>query len=147
MKEIKAYIRKSMADRVIQQLEQAGVKGMTVIDVAAIAGWADKESFSYSIEYVDKYSTVVKLEIVCEEKDTDVLSEIIVKYGKTGKSGDGMIFISPVEKSIKIKNNQINILKQIQKEKQNVKRHLKINFVRSCISYYSFCSGNNFCTG
>ena len=110
MKEIKAYIRNSMADRVIQKLEQSGVKGMTVIDVAALAGWADKESFSYSIEYVEKYSTVVKLEIVCEEKDTDVLSEIIVKYGKTGKSGDGMIFISPVEKSIKIKNNQINIL-------------------------------------
>ncbi len=110
MKEIKAYIRKTMADRVIQKLEQAGVKGMTVIDVAALAGWADKESFSYSIEYVEKYSMVVKLEIVCEDKDTDVLSDIIVKYGKTGKSGDGMMFVSPIEKSIKIRNNQLNIL-------------------------------------
>jgi nitrogen regulatory protein P-II 1 len=110
MKEMKAYIRKSMADRVIQKLEEVGVKGMTVIDVAALAGWADKESFSYSIEYVEKYSIVEKLEIVCEEKDTDVLSNIIVQYGKTGNSEDGMIFVSPIEKSIKIRNNQINIL-------------------------------------
>ena len=99
-----------MVDRVIQKLEQVGVKGMTVIDVAALAGWVDKESFSYSIEYVEKYSTVVKLEIVCEEKDTDVLNDISVKYGKTGKSGDGMIFVSPIEKSIKIKSGKINFL-------------------------------------
>jgi len=110
MKEIKVYLRKSMADRVIQKLEQAGVKGMTVIDVAALAGWADNESFSYSIEYVEKYSTVVKIEIVCEDKDTDILTDIIVKYGKTGKPGDGMLFVSPIEKSVKIKNNQINTL-------------------------------------
>ena len=110
MKEIKAYIRKQKADIVIEKLENAGVKGMTVLDVAALAEWADKESFSYSINYVQKYSTVVKLEIVCEDSDTEILAEIIQKYGKTGESGDGMIFISPVEKSIKIKNNQINIL-------------------------------------
>jgi len=110
MKEIKAYIRKQKADKVIAKLEEAGVEGMTVIDVAALAGWADKETFSYSIEYIQKYSTVVKLEIVCNNKDTNILTEIIAKYGKTGESGDGMIFISPVEKSIKIRNNQINIL-------------------------------------
>jgi nitrogen regulatory protein P-II 1 len=110
MKEMKAYIRKSMADRVIQKLEEVGVKGMTVIDVAALAGWADKESFSYSIEYVEKYSIVEKLKIVCEVKDTDVLTNTIVQYGKTGNSEDGMIFVSPIEKSIKIRNNQINIL-------------------------------------
>lgn len=110
MKEIKAYIRKQKAEIVIEKLEAAGVKGMTVLDAAALAAWADQEAFSYSIEYVQKYSTVVKLEMVCEDKDADILSEIIAKYGRTGKPGDGMIFVSPIEKSIKIKNNQINIL-------------------------------------
>lgn len=110
MKEIKAYVRKQKADTVISKLEEAGVKGMTVIDVAALAGWADKESYSYSIQYVEKYSMVVKLEIVCEDEDADKLTEIISTVGRTGKSGDGMIFISPVEKSVKIKNNQLNIL-------------------------------------
>jgi len=110
MKEIKAYIRKQKADIVIEKLEAAGVKGMTVLDAAALAEWADKEAFSYSIEFVQKYSTVVKLEIVCEDKDADQLADIIAKYGKTGKSGDGMIFISPVEKSLKIKSGEINII-------------------------------------
>lgn len=108
MKEIKAYLRRDKVDLVIQKLEEAGVKGMTVIDVYALSEWADKESFSYSIEFVEKYSNVTKLEIVCEDYDTDKLADIIAKYGHTGNSGDGMIFISPVEKSIKIKTNEIN---------------------------------------
>ena len=108
MKQIKAYIRHEKADIIIEKLEQAGVKGMTVIDVFALCEWADKESFSYSIKFVERYSKVIKLEIVCEDADAETLSTIISKYGKTGKSGDGMIFISPVEKSIKIRTNEVN---------------------------------------
>ena len=54
MKEIKAYIRKENADYVIKKLEESGVHGMTIIDVSALAEWADENSFSYSIEYVQK---------------------------------------------------------------------------------------------
>ena len=71
MKEIKAYVRNNKADIIIEKLEKAGVKGMTVLDANALAEWADKESFSFSIKYVEKYSTVVKLEIVCEDYDVD----------------------------------------------------------------------------
>lgn len=108
MKEIKAYVRKERADIIIEKLENAGVKGMTVLDANALAEWADKKAFSFSIEYVQKYSTVVKLEIVCDDSETDKLVDVITKYGKTGHSGDGMIFISNIEKSVKIKNGEIN---------------------------------------
>ncbi|MFZ6032150.1 MAG: P-II family nitrogen regulator [Melioribacter sp.] len=108
MKEIKAYIRRERADLIIQNLESAGVKGMTVIDVYALCEWADQDSFSYSIEFVEKYSKVIKLEIVCDDEEVEKLSEIILRYGHTGKSGDGMIFISPVETSIKIKTKEKN---------------------------------------
>jgi nitrogen regulatory protein P-II 1 len=110
MKEIKAYIRKSQADITIEKLEQAGVKGMTVLDVNALAEWADKEAFSFSIQYVDKYSTVVKLEIVCEDDETDKLTGVIAKYSHTGKSRDGMVFVSGIEKSIKIRTGVVNKL-------------------------------------
>lgn len=110
MKEIKAYIRKERAEKVIEKLEEAGVKGMTVLDANALAEWADKEAFSFSINYVQKYSTVVKLEIVCDDTDTDKLSEVIREFGKTGNSGDGMIFISGIEKSIKIRTGEINLI-------------------------------------
>ncbi|MBU2493279.1 MAG: P-II family nitrogen regulator [Bacteroidetes bacterium] len=110
MKEIKAYVRKERADIIIEKLENAGVKGMTVLDANALAEWADKKAFSFSIEYVQKYSTVVKLEIVCEDSETDKLIDVIAKYGKTGSSGDGMIFVSTIEKSVKIKNGAVNVV-------------------------------------
>ncbi|KAB2847721.1 MAG: P-II family nitrogen regulator, partial [Ignavibacterium sp.] len=100
--------RKERADIIIEKLENAGVKGMTVLDANALAEWADKKAFSFSIEYIEKYSTVVKLEIVCDDSETDNLVDVIAKYGKTGHSGDGMIFISNIEKSVKIKNGEIN---------------------------------------
>jgi nitrogen regulatory protein P-II 1 len=108
MKEIKAYIRQSKTDIVIEKLEASGIRGMTVIDVHALCDWADKDSFSYSIEYVEKYSTVVKFELVCDDSDVDKLVEVISKYGRTGKSGDGWIFVSPVDKSVRIKTGAVN---------------------------------------
>lgn len=111
MKEIKAYIRHNRADIVIQNLEAAGVKGMTVLDANALAEWADNEAFSYSIKYVQKYSTVVKIELVCDNSEADKLVEVISTYGKTGESGDGWIFVSEIEKSVRIKTGEINIIK------------------------------------
>ena len=109
MKEIKAYVRKEKADIVIEKLEDAGVRGMTVLDANALAEWADKNAFSFSIEYVQKYSTVVKLEIVCDDAETDKLVNVIAKYGKTGTSGDGMIFISTIDSSLKIRTGEKNV--------------------------------------
>jgi len=108
MKKIIAYIRKEKADTVIAKLEEAGVKGMTLIDASAIAEWADKEAFSYSIEYVQKYSRVVKIELVCNNEDADNLVEIISTYSKTGRSGDGWIFIAPIDKAVRIKTGVVN---------------------------------------
>ena len=111
MKEIKAYIRKEKADIVIRKLQEAGVTGMTVLDVNALAEWADKKAFSYSIEYVQKYSTVIKIELICNKKDVDKLMHVIIKYGHTGKSGDGWVFISNIEKSVRIKTGEKNMIK------------------------------------
>ena len=111
MKEIKAYIRKDRIDTVIGNLEEAGVKGMTVIDVNVLADWADKNSYSYSIQYVQKYSAIVKIELICEENEVGKLVNVIAKFGHTGKSGDGWVFVSNVEKSIRIKTGEINVIK------------------------------------
>ena len=110
MKEIKAYIRKEQAEIVIRKLERAGVTGMTVLDANALSQWADSESFSYSIDLVQKYSTVVKIELICAANRVDILTEVIKKYGYTGKSGDGWIFVSNVEKSIRIRTGEINVI-------------------------------------
>ncbi len=108
MKTIVAYIRHEKADIVIEKLEEAGVKGMTLLDANALAEWADKEAFSFSIKYVQKYTKVVKIELICNNEDSDVLIEVIIKYAQTGKSGDGWIFVSPVEKAVRIKTGELN---------------------------------------
>ena len=97
MKEITAYIRHDKADIVIEKLEEAGVKGMTLLDANALAEWADSEAFSFSIEYVQKYSKVVKIELICNAEDSDKLVSVISKYAHTGQRGDGWIFVTPVE--------------------------------------------------
>ena len=108
MKTIVAYIRHDKADIVIEKLEEAGVKGMTLLDANALAEWADKEAFSFSIEYVQKYTKVVKIELICNKEDSNKLIEIITNYARTGKSGDGWIFVSPVEKAVRIKTGEVN---------------------------------------
>jgi len=108
MKKIIAYIRKEKADIVIEKLEEAGVKGMTLLDANALAEWADKDAFSFSIEYVQKYSSVVKIEMVCNDEDSDNLVQIISETGRTGHSGDGWIFVSPVDKAVRIKTGVVN---------------------------------------
>ncbi|MGA7839220.1 MAG: P-II family nitrogen regulator [Ignavibacteriaceae bacterium] len=108
MKKIMAYIRHDKADLVIEKLEEAGVKGMTLLDANALAEWADKEAFSFSIEYVQKYSKVVKIELICNDEDSDKLVDAISKNAHTGKSGDGWIFVTPVEKAVRIKTGEVN---------------------------------------
>jgi len=108
MKKIIAYIRNDKAEITIEKLEEAGVKGMTILDANALAEWADKESFSYSIEYVEKYSKVVKIELVCNNEDSDMLVDLISKYAHTGKSGDGWVFVSTIDKAVRIKTGTVN---------------------------------------
>ncbi len=108
MKKIMAYIRHNKADLVIQKLEEAGVKGMTILDANALAEWADKEAFSFSIEYVQKYSRVVKIELICKDEDSNNLVDVISKNAHTGESGDGWIFVAPVEKAVRIKTGIVN---------------------------------------
>lgn len=108
MKKIISYIRQEKADIVIEKLEEAGVKGMTLLDANALAEWADKKAFSFSIEYVQKYSKVVKIELICNNEDSDKLVKIISKYARTGNSGDGWIFVSPVEQAVRIKTGAVN---------------------------------------
>ena len=103
MKEIKAYIRPSMADRVISALELAGVPGMTIIDVSTLGKWADPQSSKLSIEYCEKYSTTIKIELVCEENDVNKFVEIISKNAHTGSKGDGKNFISEISDALSIR--------------------------------------------
>lgn len=106
MKEIKAYIRSEKAEEVVLALEDAGVKGVTLIDVMAVGENIDLENYKFSISCVQRYQKVAKLEIVCAAEDADRFVEIIRKTGYTGQQGDGIICVSDIERLVKIRTGQ-----------------------------------------
>jgi nitrogen regulatory protein P-II 1 len=108
MKEIKAYIRCSKAEEVIQALEEIGITGVTLIDVMGMGNrLADDHESKYSISCVEKYSKVAKLEIVCADDKLHQIVEIIREKAYTGLKGDGIIFVSSVEMAVNIRTGAI----------------------------------------
>jgi len=63
MKEIKAYIRPEIANRVISELESAGIKGMTILDVSTIGGWADPDAHNYQLNTAKNIAAVLRLNL------------------------------------------------------------------------------------
>ena len=106
MKLIKAYIRTNMIDKVINALEAGGFTDMTLIDVQAIRGGIDPKDLEYSVELADRYMSVAKLEIVLEDEHVDLAKETILKTARTGKRGDGLVYISPVDEAIHIRTGK-----------------------------------------
>ncbi|MFQ6604034.1 MAG: P-II family nitrogen regulator [Fidelibacterota bacterium] len=107
MKEIKAYVRCTKVDEVILALKDKGFHNMTVIDVMALGrGMVDKHHYKYSIECIERYSTIAKLEIISSDEDAGQIIAIIRKAAYSGESGDGLILASPVEQVVKIRSGK-----------------------------------------
>ncbi len=107
MKEVKAFIRSSKADAVIQALTDLGVADLTLIDVMGLGNHLlDPQMARYSIDIVKKFSDVAKLEVVCKAQDAPKIVETIRQAAFTGMPGDGMIYVMPVEKAIKIRTGK-----------------------------------------
>lgn len=106
MKLIKAYIRTNMIDKVIRALEDAGFTDMTLIDVKAIRKGLDERDLDYSIELAERYMNVAKLEIVLEDDRVEQAKNIIVKTARTGRKGDGFVYVSPVDEAIHIRTGK-----------------------------------------
>ena len=106
MKEIKTYIRPERVDNVVRALEEAGFCCMTIVNVAGLGEFADPEKAKYSFEFVEKYTKNIKIELVCNDEQVDKAVDAIIKGGRTQKSGDGIIFVSPIDRSVKIRTGE-----------------------------------------
>ena len=103
MKEIKAYVRVNVLNEVVRALEREGFKSMTIIDVSALGGLADPKESTYSLEFVEKYSKMAKIELACKDEDAPRAVAIIQKRGCTHQHGDGIIFVSDIRHAVKIR--------------------------------------------
>ena len=106
MKLIKAYIRTNMIDKVISALEAGGFTDMTVIDVKAIRRGIDPKDLEYSVELAERYMNVAKLEIVLKDECVELARETILKTAKTGRKGDGFVYVSPVDEAVHIRTGK-----------------------------------------
>ncbi len=106
MNEIKAFVRNTRVDEVVHGLKAIGVKAMTVCSVEGIGALADPAHGVLSIAYVTTYCKMYKLEIVCRSKDANLIVSTIQKLAHTGEGGDGVIFVSPVERAVKIRTGE-----------------------------------------
>jgi len=108
MKEIKAYVRPTFLDILIERLEEKGAKDITVIRVDALGALADQEfdRRHFVRKYADKYFKVAKLEIVCRDDQAKKFMQVIKEHGHTGERGDGRVFITNVEDAANITTGQ-----------------------------------------
>jgi len=107
MKMIQAIIKPERCEFVKKALEEKGFVGMTISEVKGRG-----EQKGITLEYRGGKMVVdvlpkVKLEIVVRDKDVDELVATITGAARTGKIGDGKIFILPVEKSIRIRTGEV----------------------------------------
>jgi nitrogen regulatory protein P-II 1 len=106
MKEIKAYIRPEISHRVIEQLKKNGATNISIVKAKGIGVFEDPLSEEYDLELIEKSSNIYKLELICKDEDAEKFIQIIKKEAHTGKAGDGAIFVSEIERAIKIWSQQ-----------------------------------------
>ncbi|MDW3225610.1 MAG: P-II family nitrogen regulator [Paracoccaceae bacterium] len=106
MKKIEAVIKPFKLDEVKEALQEVGVQGLSVIEVKGFGRQKGHTELYRGAEYVVDFLPKVKIEIVLDDDLVDAAIEAIVNTAKTEKIGDGKIFVTPVEQSIRIRTGE-----------------------------------------
>jgi nitrogen regulatory protein P-II 1 len=108
MKKIEAIIKPFKLDDVKEALTNTGISGMTVSDVKGYGRQQGHSELYRGAEYVVDFLPKIKIEIVVNDDMVDNAIKAILEAAKTGKIGDGKIFVYDVEKSIRIRTGEEN---------------------------------------
>jgi len=106
MKKIEAIIKPHKLDEVKQALTHIGVQGMTVTEVKGFGRQKGHTEVYRGAEYKIDFLPKVKIELITGEELVTQIIETIERAAKTGKIGDGKIFISPVDDVIRIRTGE-----------------------------------------
>ena len=106
MKKIEAVIKPFKLEDVKDALTEAGITGMTVSDVKGYGRQQGHSELYRGAEYVVDFLPKIKLELIVADSDVDSTIEIIINSAKTGKIGDGKIFVSTIEKTVRIRTGE-----------------------------------------
>jgi nitrogen regulatory protein P-II 1 len=106
MKRIEAIIKPFKLDEVREALSEIGVSGLTVTEVKGFGRQKGHTELYRGAEYVVDFLPKVKVEMIIGDAMVDRAIEEIVKAARTGKIGDGKIFVTPVEQVIRIRTGE-----------------------------------------
>ena len=106
MKKIEAIIKPFKLDDVKEALHEVGVSGITVTEAKGFGRQKGHTELYRGAEYVVDFLPKVKVEVVVRDEDVDRCVEAIVKAARTGKIGDGKIFVTSVERVVRIRTGE-----------------------------------------
>ena len=106
MKMISAIIKPFKLDEVREALSDIGVQGITVTEVKGFGRQKGHTELYRGAEYVVDFLPKVKVEVVVRTDDVDRCVDAIVKAARTGKIGDGKIFVTAVERTVRIRTGE-----------------------------------------
>lgn len=106
MKLIAAIIKPHMLDEVREALTDIGISGLTVTEVKGFGRQKGHIELYRGAEYVIDFRPKVKIEIVVSDSILDKTVEVIVRVANTGKIGDGKVFVTHIEQSIRIRTGE-----------------------------------------
>jgi nitrogen regulatory protein P-II 1 len=106
MKKIEAIIKPFKLDEVKEALSKEGVQGMTISEVKGFGRQRGHTELYRGAEYVVEFLPKVKIEILVEDEKASAVTETILTAARTGRIGDGKIFIIPVDDAVRIRTGE-----------------------------------------
>ena len=108
MKKIEAIIKPFKLDEVREALSEMGITGLTVTEVKGFGRQKGHTELYRGAEYVVDFLPKIKIEIVVNNEHAEAAIDAIIKAARTGKIGDGKIFVMPVEHVVRIRTGETN---------------------------------------
>ncbi|QPH53248.1 P-II family nitrogen regulator [Pontivivens ytuae] len=106
MKKIEAIIKPFKLDEVKEALQEVGIQGLSVIEAKGFGRQKGHTELYRGAEYVVDFLPKVKIEVVVDDAIVEPAVEAIINAAKTGKIGDGKIFVSDVAQAIRIRTGE-----------------------------------------
>lgn len=106
MKKIEAIIKPFKLDEVKEALSEVGIEGMTVSDVKGFGRTGGKREVYRGAEYVVDFVPKIRIEVVVQDEQVRPVCDSIMRAARTGKIGDGKIFVLPVEYATRIRTGE-----------------------------------------
>ncbi len=106
MKKVEVIIKPFKLDAVKEALNDIGIKGMTISEVKGYGRQKGHKEIYRGAEYQVDFLPKIKMEIIVEAEIVDKVVEVVIEAARTGKIGDGKIFVLPVERVVRVRTGE-----------------------------------------